>query len=170
MRRVLLAVALLLPLIALALGIQQNQAALSAASQWHIPISGQDPRDPLRGQYVEFVYDWVVEGDVRPCETPASCDLCLRRQGDTVIARISPAGSSCPARVDVRSSRIQFRPAFRPDQLPRFASRLFVSEASAPDLSARLREGPATLLAVLAPDGRLISRRIEHASPDPAAA
>lgn len=161
MRKPLLAAALLLPLAWLATGIALQQRALADAREWRIPVEGYDPRDPLRGQYVRFTLGWRLVGDPAPCDTAAGCRLCLSEAGGTVTAAVAAPGTQCPHALDPASSGLQLRPAFQVGEGPRFESRIFVSEASAPRLEAQLREGPMQLVAALAPDGRLIGRRLE---------
>lgn len=146
------ALALLVPLAGLAAGIIRNERALAGASEWRIPVAGYDPRDPLHGHYVHFRYLWQVEGDARLCEA-GQCLICLRQDGEQVIARIVPRDrpGSCVQRVDPLASNISND----------FASRIFVSETSAPQLEAALRNGPVDIIALLGPDGRLINRRLE---------
>ena len=79
-----LAAALVLPFLVLGHGIWKQQTNLSASGEWRIPISGYDPRDPLRGQYIRFTYDWELRGDAKPCLTQSGCQLCLGREGDQV--------------------------------------------------------------------------------------
>ncbi len=161
MNRRLLAAALLLPLIGLAVGIGTRQAALGGASEWVIPITGYDPRDPLRGRYIAFTFAWQVRGS--NC-ADGQCSLCLSREGATVVASIAPPDATCPARVDLAASAIQLRPAFRPEAgPPAFSSRIFVSESSAPVLEAQLQQQPMQIVTLLTPDGRLVNRRLEPA-------
>ena len=161
--RLLLAAALLLPLAGLAVGIATRQAALSDASQWAIPIAGYDPRDPLRGRYIAFTYAWQAEGSAGDCPD-ARCSLCLSRRSGAVVATIAPPGARCPARVDLAASAIQVRPSFgREPAPPAFASRIFVSESSAPALEQMLRERPMQVITSLTADGRLVNRRLQPA-------
>lgn len=153
---------LLLPVIGLAGSIVHHGRALGGASVWRIPVTGIDPRDPLRGQYVDFTYGWRVTGDARACDGRDACALCLDREAGEVTARIVPAAAQCPRRVDLRASRIRVRPAFA-DEPPAFTARLFVSEASAPAIEAQLRAGPMTLVAALTDEGRLVGRGLEPA-------
>lgn len=46
---------------------------------WRIEIAGYDPRDLLRGHYLNFRYDWnfAQTNDVRSCEYGKNCCLCL---------------------------------------------------------------------------------------------
>ena len=164
-----LAAALILPFLVLGHGIWRHQSNLAVAGEWRIPISGYDPRDPLRGQYIRFTYDWEMRGDAAPCLTEAGCNLCLTRDEGRVIATVALgtvalSRDECPAFVDTRASALQVQRGF-PTRRVVFGSRLFVSETSAPVLEAELREGPMQVVAALGPDGRLVNRRIEAAAP-----
>jgi hypothetical protein len=163
MRKWLLLAALLLPVLWLGGTALLNQRALGTASEWRIPIEGYDPRDPLRGQYIRFSYRWEVEGDESLCKA-GTCAICLSQEADTVIATLSPAGTQCTYRIDPEASSMDIRPGFgdRPQLL--FGSRMFVSEARAPQLEAWLLDRPMVVVAALTPDGRLINRRIEPAN------
>jgi hypothetical protein len=166
MKRLLLLAALLLPLAWFAGTTWQNERQLAGGSEWRIPVSGADPRDLLRGHFIAFAYDWQLEGSTDICET-TGCDLCLTRQGGRVTARFVARPAACPARVDVARSRLDVRPHISDDMPARVFGRIFVSETSAPELDSRLREGPMVVVATLAPDGRLINRRLEPAKPAP---
>jgi hypothetical protein len=161
MKRALLAAVLLLPLAWLGGSILLNQHALAQAREWRVPVEGYDPRDPIRGQYVRYTLGWRLVGDAAACDTPTGCRLCLSEDGGTVTATVATPGTPCPHPLDPARSGLTLRPGFQVGEAPRFESRIFVSEASAPALEAQLREGPMQLVAVLAPDGRLIARRLE---------
>lgn len=163
MKRWLVPIVLLLPLVGLAAGIARQEAALDGASRWVIPITGYDPRDPLRGRFLRFAYAWQVEGDPGACARPRGCHLCLARRQGLVTATIEPPGAVCPNRVDPRLSRIDIDPGLGPRGQPAFTARIFVSEASAPRLEAQLRDVPMVVVARLAPDGRLMPERVEPA-------
>ena len=77
-RRFLLPLALLLPLIGLALIWLQAERESHQGSEWDVPIAGYDPRDLLRGHYVQFRYDWpgVAENDI-PTSYGLQTGLCL---------------------------------------------------------------------------------------------
>ena len=166
MRRLALALALLLPLVALAAGIVAAERGARGATRWRIPVAGYDPRDPVRGHYVQFRYDWRVDGPAQLCRSPADCALCLEDGGRAV--RVVPHRLSCADRIDPAASRIALRyaPEFAATPLGAY-SRLYVSEASAPRLTALLRGGgPAVMEARLTRGGRLIPDRLA-ASPSP---
>jgi len=67
--RLLLAVALLLPLSALAAMWAVTHRQAQQGQDWLIPIEGYDPRDLLRGHYVQYRYAWPTaparEGESR---------------------------------------------------------------------------------------------------------
>lgn len=161
MRRWLFLLALLLPLAAMMVSIIVRQSAMAASSEWQIPITGFDPRDPLRGRYVAFQYDWQMAGDPSLCLSRQGCDLCLGRSAGTVRATAVVRGTACPHRVDVAASRLSVRPARRPEgPSVTFSGRIFVSEASAPRLEEQLQAGPADASVRLDSNGRLVPRAI----------
>jgi hypothetical protein len=161
-RNALLLAALLLPIAWLVVSAGLQERALGSARTWRIPIEGYDPRDPLRGQYVRFSYGWAQAGEPRLC-LERSCSLCLADSAGTVVATAVPKGQSCPFPVDLAASNIEVLPGFRGDRDVWFGSRIFVSEATAPEIEAQLRKGPMVVVAALTPDGRLVNRRIEPA-------
>ena len=157
MRKWLLLVALLLPMLWAAGSWAVNQRAIGAGGSWVIPVEGYDPRDLIRGQHVRFRYAWEVRGDGALCRNQ-NCDLCLSRDGETVVAQIHASGAQCRNRVDLRQSGITVSQTFRDG--PVFNSRIFVSESSAPQLEEMLRQGGVEVEATLTPDGRLVNRRL----------
>lgn len=157
-----LAFALLLPLVGLLLSIAAREAGLSGASEWRIPIAGFDPRDPIRGRYIQFRYDWRVAGDPAVC-TGAACSLCLSEQAGEIVATMVAPGTACAAYIDVNGSNIRhFDGAL--GQPPDFSSRIFVSETSAPELEDMLRREPMVVVAQLTRGGRLVNDRLEPAN------
>ena len=58
--RLSLAVALALPLIVLASTWWTTARAAREGQDWLIPITGYDPRDLLRGHFVQYRYDWPM--------------------------------------------------------------------------------------------------------------
>jgi len=51
---------MLLPLAGLAVLWAQSEQLSRQGTDWEVPIQGYDPRDLLRGHYVEFRYDWPI--------------------------------------------------------------------------------------------------------------
>lgn len=160
MNRNWLAAALLVPLIGLAAGVALQETGTRGATSWRIPVTGYDPRDPIRGHYIQFRYDWRIRGPAHLCRNPADCKLCLEDGGAAV--RVVPSAESCPAGIDHASSRIGLMYAPEAAATPlAAASRLFISERSAPQLEAQLRTRPMVVVARLTRDGRLINDRLE---------
>lgn len=167
MKRWLLAAALALPVAGLVISIAAREAAMSGASEWRIPVAGYDPRDPLRGRYIRFLYDWQVAGTAAPaCRAGDACTLCLGAADGAVTATFSEPGAVCENRVETRASGIDVlpTPVTGGDQ-PRFSSRIFVSETSAPRFDAMLRKQPMLVVARLTTGGRLVNQRLEAATP-----
>lgn len=54
----ILLVCLLLPLIGLGYSWAHTHRAAQRGTVWEVPIGGYDPRDLLRGHYVQFQYRW----------------------------------------------------------------------------------------------------------------
>lgn len=51
-------VAAVLPLLGLAALWVRSDRIYNTGTEWLVPVAGYDPRDLLRGHYVEFEYDW----------------------------------------------------------------------------------------------------------------
>ncbi len=86
MRRSFLAVAVALPLVVLGLGIVRSERHLAEGRRWTFEVTGYDPRDLLRGHYIQYRLvledaDLPVVGaaDGAPCDDVSgdSCCLCL---------------------------------------------------------------------------------------------
>lgn len=77
--RLILAAALLLPLAALAASWAIIHRQAQQGHDWLIPIEGYDPRDLLRGHYVQYRYAWPTaslregESQVDPAYASALC-------------------------------------------------------------------------------------------------
>lgn len=50
--------AAILPLLGLGALWVESDRTYNTGTEWEVPIQGYDPRDYLRGHYVEFSYDW----------------------------------------------------------------------------------------------------------------
>lgn len=77
-RRFLLPLALLLPSMGLGLIWLQTERLSHQGTDWDVPITGYDPRDLLRGHYVQFRYDWpaVRENEI-PTWSGSRRNLCI---------------------------------------------------------------------------------------------
>jgi uncharacterized membrane-anchored protein len=98
-RRSFLAVAVALPLVVLALGIVRSERHLAEGRRWSFDVTGYDPRDLLRGHYIQYQLaldeiDLPVygAGDGASCDDDSGdyCCLCLYAdypQGPTSVER-----------------------------------------------------------------------------------
>ena len=91
-RRHAIAAAALLPLAGLAALWWQADQTSRHGVEWDIPIRGFDPRDYLRGHYVQFQYDWP--GHDRTREPFAADDLCLAGQPPRLDRVTHPASAA----------------------------------------------------------------------------
>lgn len=96
-----LAAALALPLAGLGVSWAAAEYASRQGTVWHVPITGYDPRDILRGHYVIYTYDW-------PGLEPAARDrqfgdtLCLEGNAPHLTRVFPPQGRPCAAFVTAR--------------------------------------------------------------------
>ncbi len=65
--------AAILPLAGLAGLWAMSAKTYSEGTAWEVPIQGYDPRDYLRGHYVEFTYDWPGEVGLSDLAWSAMC-------------------------------------------------------------------------------------------------
>ena len=76
-KRILIAVAL--PFVVLCLLIVRAEYNIRNGEQWSFELRGYDPRDLLRGHYLQFniLYDWDQEKN--ECNSGNDCCLCLTK-------------------------------------------------------------------------------------------
>jgi hypothetical protein len=87
-----LTASLLLPLAVFAAVWGHTRWQAQQGEEWLIPIRGYDPRDLLRGHYVQYAYDWPG-GQVEGSDTSLSyaASLCIEgRAPDIVKVRAYP--------------------------------------------------------------------------------
>lgn len=73
MSRPLRLLAVLLPALGLAALWGLSERTYHQGTEWEVPIQGYDPRDYLRGHYVEFSYDWPEVDEFRDEPPLALC-------------------------------------------------------------------------------------------------
>ncbi len=85
--------AAILPLAGLAALWAQSDRTYHSGTEWEVPIQGYDPRDYLRGHYVEFSYDWPGFDPFR--DTPREA-LCLQGKAPALAAvTVLRGGEAC---------------------------------------------------------------------------
>jgi len=77
-RRLFLPFALLLPLVGLGVIWLLTERQSHRGTEWDVPIAGYDPRDLLRGHYVQFQYNWpMVQENEIPTWSGYRSHLCI---------------------------------------------------------------------------------------------
>lgn len=84
MNRLARLAAMIAPVLGLAGLWRMSEHTYRQGTEWEVPIQGYDPRDYLRGHYVEFSYDWPGSDDLSDI---ASGAMCLEGEAPT-IARV----------------------------------------------------------------------------------
>ena len=122
--------AAVLPLAGLAALWAQSDRTYHSGTEWEVPIQGYDPRDYLRGHYVEFAYDWpgIDESGGIPSEA-----LCLAGEAPA-LARVTRIAAGAPCSHPVRAE---------PDGVYGYEGltrgRLYIGQARAATLEEGLR-------------------------------
>jgi uncharacterized membrane-anchored protein len=126
-------IAVTLPLLAIALGIVRAELFMRRAHDFVFEIAGFDPRDLLRGHYLQFRLHVDPALERESCEDDAGdlCCLCLTRvEGDVLVraerATCATARASCEGALQTRYLSA--------------AQRYYVPEHRAAELERRLRD------------------------------
>lgn len=92
-------VAAVLPLLGLGVLWVESDRTYNSGTDWEVPVAGYDPRDYLRGHYVEFSYDWpgIKPEDFR-MEPPVLCLAGQPPRLDEVFMAGGPAACTHPLR------------------------------------------------------------------------
>src|SRR5262245_7448262 len=85
MSRRTVALAVTLPLLAIVLGIVQAERFRRGTQEFVFEIGGYDPRDLLRGRYLQFQLRVDPLPEREPC-TGDDCCLCLTRAAQGVVS------------------------------------------------------------------------------------
>jgi hypothetical protein len=96
--------AVTLPLLVIAIGIAKSEYQLNQP-EWRFSIRGYDPRDLLRGQYLNYSIDFQEEY-TSTCGPSSDCCLCLMRNGISnpprVIRKSCPEAKACDGFIKVQ--------------------------------------------------------------------
>lgn len=121
--------AMLAPVLGLGALWAKSDQTYRQGTEWDVPIAGYDPRDYLRGHYVEFAYDWPGIAAVAP--SPGA-DLCLSGTAP-VIAQTAVINAAAPC---AHRLRAPLTDVYGPQGLVR--GRLYVGQERARELETRL--------------------------------
>lgn len=159
------ALALALPLAGLAALWGWSDYQSRQGTEWDVPVQGYDPRDLLRGHYVQFRYDWPGLAQADP-EDPAiwsvGAELCLEGPAPqvtrvTIVPDPAAEGQSVSC-----ANRARAEASFDGQPTGTAGGRLYVPQAQADELNAKLAD-PALQGVVrvrLRPDGHLTPLRL----------
>jgi len=134
MKRVLRLAAAALPLIGLAALWGLSESTYAEGTEWEVPVEGYDPRDILRGHYVEFTYDWpgIDTARGRPPEM-----LCLEGEAPA-LARVRVLQGEAERAACAHPLRAQASDIYGWQGLVR--GRLYLDQDRARALDAQLRD------------------------------
>jgi hypothetical protein len=122
--------AALLPVVGLAALWLQSDRTYNSGTEWEVPIEGYDPRDYLRGHYVEFSYDWP---GIDELNSGLSRQLCLEGAPPRLDrVRITASGAPCPHPLQGGASSV-----YGWEALSR--GRLYIGQARAEQLQRQLQ-------------------------------
>ena len=123
--------AAVLPLAGLAALWVQSDRTFHTGTEWDVPIQGYDPRDYLRGHYVEFQYDWP--GYDERGDGPVG-ELCLEGQAPRLDAvRKAVPGQPCAHPVHLDSGGLYGMGGL-------MTGRLYIGQDRAAQLQEQLRD------------------------------
>lgn len=121
--------AAVLPVLGLAALWLQSDRTYHSGTEWEVPIMGYDPRDYLRGHYVEFSYDWpgIDEARDNVFET-----LCLEGDAPRIVRVRQDADAACAHPLRATGAQV-----YQWEALTR--GRLYIGQARAAALEEQLR-------------------------------
>lgn len=122
--------AVIAPILGLAALWVQSDRTYNSGTEWEVPIQGFDPRDYLRGHYVEFSYDWPGINEFG--DAPLTL-LCLEGEAPQ-LTRVTAGNSAgpCPHPLRANASGV-----YAWDALTR--GRLYIGQERAGALQEQLR-------------------------------
>jgi uncharacterized membrane-anchored protein len=94
-----LAAALLLPLIGFGASWAMTHQKAQLGTDWDVPIAGYDPRDFLRGHYLQYRYEWPGIAAGENGNTPYYSALCIKGSAPN-ITKVSDFDNEADAKCD----------------------------------------------------------------------
>lgn len=174
MRALFRTLAIALPLAGLGYSWHATRQSAAQGVEWDVPVTGYDPRDPLRGHYIRFAYIWPDDSLTTPAPGFAAEDgspatrLCIEGQAPAIrrTTRMTDQDQAKDCQGIARASQ----PGAHPGQtstVPR-EGRLFVPQSDEAGLQRALSNPAqqAILRFRLKPDGEIIPLRLSfHLKP-----
>jgi hypothetical protein len=133
MNRLIRLAAVVVPVLGLGALWAQSDRTYHQGTEWEVPIQGYDPRDYLRGHYVEFSYDWPGFDARELDQWPAA--LCLAGKPPRLDA-VTAAGdaAACPHPINTDGNGVYGISAL-------MTCRLYLGQDRAARLEEQLRSG-----------------------------
>ena len=132
-----------LPLAGLAALWAQSETLSHQGTDWEVPVQGYDPRDLLRGHYVEFRYDWPVREQEGEDEdifiAPQYSHLCLIG-APPIIAEAIPFDDPSDPMFEQCEHKLSVQPGSVYGYRSLTRGRLYVGQDRALELEKGLRE------------------------------
>jgi hypothetical protein len=144
------ALALLFPLLGLGAVWVQTELLSRQGTEWDVPVQGYDPRDILRGHYVQFQYDWPGP---KPDDGRAWTTLCLEGTPPHVV-RAVPVYADDP---DAPPAACPYRVGGEGRAAESLGGRLYAPKDAALDMQDKLADPKlqGVIRVRLRPDGHL---------------
>jgi uncharacterized membrane-anchored protein len=143
-------IALLIPILIIVGSIGKSEYQLATGKFWKFKISGYDPRDLLRGHYVNYQVEFDWQKDKGICSDKDDCCLCLNRKKNSLdSSKVSKMSCSLATeRCDglMREEYIQ--------ELKKY----FIPEDKGKVLENAIREKDAEILVAISDDGHPVVR------------
>lgn len=130
MPRSLLGIAVGLPVLAIVLGIARAELTFARTKDFTFEITGYDPRDLLRGHYLQFRLQLEQATEREDCSSAADgCCLCLTQLAGKPVPGIERASCTTARTCD---AWLEAEGVTRPQ-------RFYVSDVAAPELERKLQ-------------------------------
>jgi hypothetical protein len=145
---------LALPLVGLAGAWIVTHYRAQQGTEWEVPVSGYDPRDLLRGHYIQYQYDWPrLERAEHDAAERADPELCIIGQPPVIsqVRQAKPDQNCANRAVAPAEGRWDWGP------VNRWTGRLYVPQTQARAMEAKLRDPKlqAVVRFRLRPDGHV---------------
>jgi len=137
MRRLISAALIALPLVGLGYLWYQTAQKTNQGTEWDVPVTGYDPRDLLKGHYVEYRYQWPRDPaqDTASAPDPANI-LCIHGKAPTITSVGRYYGTEEPK---ANCEALLHAPSIFYGAAPQ-TGRLYVSQAEATRLQAQFAD------------------------------
>jgi len=143
-------IALLIPILIIVGSIGKSEYQLATGEMWKFKISGYDPRDLLRGNYVMYQVEFDWEAGKKECSDKKDCCVCLKRKKDSLNST-KVSKTSCSLAAERCDGLIQ-------ERYLQTLRKYFIPEDKGKALEKVIRENDAEILVAISDDGHPVVR------------